>query len=93
MKSKKTPLNIGTPSKSNLRDAKIGLVVGVIVCLIGLAQVLSGQVMCRGGCWIITILKNFLPKEYESMASGLVTVTIGLTSITWGIWSFFKKKP
>lgn len=92
MKSKKPFATTSVEQKSYLRDTKIGLIVGLLVSLIGLSQMISGQIMCRGGCWVINFFKIFLPKEYESMASGLSTLTAGLAFIAWGVWSFLKKK-
>lgn len=92
MKSKKSLPTTKAEPKSNLRDTKIGLIAGLLVSLLGLSQMISGQIMCRGGCWVISVFKIFLPKEYETMASGLSTLTAGLAFIAWGAWSFFKKK-
>lgn len=92
MKLKKPFSTTNMKQKSNLRDAKIGLIVGLLVSLIGLSQMISGQVMCRGGCWVVSVFKIFLSKEYESMASGLSTLTAGLAFIAWGCGHFLREK-
>jgi hypothetical protein len=92
MKTESTPSEKTTRKGADLRDAKIGFILGSVACVIGVSQMISGHAICGRSCWIITVFKVFLPKAHESMAGGLSTLTLGLALITWGTWSFFRRR-
>lgn len=71
--------------------SKVGVGIGLVGVLVGLAQMVSALQMCRTSCWVDDVFRLFLPKDYEFLAGGLPTFIIGIAIFAHAIWK--RPKP
>jgi hypothetical protein len=65
---------------------KVGIGIGLVSVLIGLALMVSRQHMCRTSCWVDNVFKMLLPRNYEHLAGGMPGVVMGVAIIVYSIW-------